>query len=269
MKPPMTEEEFGAIMEEATRKAGFEVEKRSGLILHVIIMGQSTGLYLKRPYLGYCESPWRLNDVVQAHIKALSQIEPIVMPELSERKEDILPLLNQLERLKSLRTEGLTDALYRPFWVGLIVTYVVDAPKHMAYISPDLWRRMNQGQTASVDELHKVAVDNLRKRVKRKDYEINGYGDRTFIVCTAGDGYAATRVLIPDLMTTWAQRIPGRMLIGAPNRDFLIAFGDRNPKHAAIMANQVQKDARRMPRPLSGRLMVWEDGKLREHEPLQ
>lgn len=60
MKPPMTEEEFGAYMEEATRKAGFEVEKRDGLVMYVIIKGQSTGLYLKRPYLGYCESPWRL-----------------------------------------------------------------------------------------------------------------------------------------------------------------------------------------------------------------
>lgn len=265
----MTEDEFGAYVEEATRKAGYEVEERTGLILNVIIKGQSTGLYLKRPYLGYQESPWSLNDIVQAHVKNLAQLEPITMPETPNRMEDILPLLNQTERLKSLRTEGLTDALYRPFWAGLIVTYVVDAPKHMAYISPVLWNTMSQGKEASLDALHKVAVDNLRKRIKRKDYEIKGLGDRTYIVCTAGDGYAATRVLVPDLMATWAQRIPGRMLIGAPNRDFLIAFSERNQKQAALMANQVRKDARRMPRPLSGRLMVWENGNLREHEPLQ
>ena len=65
------------------------------------------------------------------------------------------------------------------------------------------------------------------------------------LVCETNDGYAATRVLLPDLMDDWARRIPGRMLIGIPNRDFLIAFSDRDPQHMAAITSQVRGDARR------------------------
>jgi uncharacterized protein YtpQ (UPF0354 family) len=85
------------------------------------------------------------------------------------------------------------------------------------------------------------------------------------VVCETRDGYAATRVLLPDLMATWAERIPGRMLIGIPNRDFLIAFSDRDPAHVATIARQVRRDAAQRDHPLCADLLLWQNGRIREY----
>ncbi|MCO5246344.1 MAG: DUF1444 family protein [Anaerolineae bacterium] len=87
------------------------------------------------------------------------------------------------------------------------------------------------------------------------------------LVCETNDGYAATRVLLPDLMDDWARRIPGRMLIGIPNRDFLIAFSDRDPQHMAAITSQVRRDARRREHALTPELLVWQAGRIRALDP--
>jgi hypothetical protein len=75
--------------------------------------------------------------------------------------------------------------------------------------------------------------------------------------------------LLPDLMAKWAERIPGRMLIGIPNRDFLIAFSDRNPTHLAAIAGQVRRDAAKRDHPLCADLLVWQDGQIKEFHSKQ
>jgi hypothetical protein len=62
---------------------------------------------------------------------------------------------------------------------------------------------------------------------------------------------------------TWAGRIPGRMLIGIPNRDFLIAFSDRDPAHVAAIASQVRRDAAERDHPLCADLLLWQDERIR------
>jgi hypothetical protein len=52
--------------------------------------------------------------------------------------------------------------------------------------------------------------------------------------------------------------------LGIPNRDFLIAFSDRNPAQVAAMARQVRIDAKKQDHPLSAQLLVWQEGKIRE-----
>jgi uncharacterized protein YtpQ (UPF0354 family) len=117
--------------------------------------------------------------------------------------------------------------------------------------------------------VHAHALENLRQRTTSQDYHTHGLGDRAMIVCETHDGYAATRVLLPDLMAEWARRIPGRTLIGIPNRDFLIAFSDRDPAHVAAIARQVRRDAARRDHPLCPDLLVWRDGQAREYRPKQ
>jgi len=66
-------------------------------------------------------------------------------------------------------------------------------------------------------------------------------------------------------MATWAERTPGRMLIGIPNRDFLIAFSDRDPAHVAAIAGQVRRDAAKRDHPLCTDLLLWQNGRIREY----
>jgi hypothetical protein len=69
-------------------------------------------------------------------------------------------------------------------------------------------------------------------------------------------------------MMRWADRIPGRLLIGIPNRDFLLLFSDRHPTGVEALSRQIRRDASQRSHPLSARLLVWEDGAVREYEPL-
>lgn len=57
-------------------------------------------------------------------------------------------------------------------------------------------------------------------------------------------------------------------LIGIPNRDFLIAFSDRDPQHVATIAGQVRRDAKRKEYALTSKLLVWQGGRISELDPL-
>jgi uncharacterized protein YtpQ (UPF0354 family) len=113
--------------------------------------------------------------------------------------------------------------------------------------------------------IHEYALHNLRLCTPSDVYHTHGLRDKTMVVCDTHDGYAAIRILLPDLMARWAGRIPGRMLIGIPNRDFLIAFSDRDPGHVAAIAGQVRRDAAERDHPLCADLLLWKDGRIREY----
>ena len=49
-----------------------------------------------------------------------------------------------------------------------------------------------------------------------------GAGDQRLIIFNTQDGFDATRLLLPSLLERWRSEFTGRMVIGAPNRDFLM-----------------------------------------------
>jgi uncharacterized protein YtpQ (UPF0354 family) len=90
------------------------------------------------------------------------------------------------------------------------------------------------------DIVHAYALENLRLRTNKRSYETHGYRARTTIVCETRDGCAATRILLPELMEKWSRCILGNMLLGIPNRDFMIAFSDRDQEHVQAIVHFAQ-----------------------------
>ena len=259
---------FTALVAKATRKAGIPVERSEGLALFITHQGQSMRCNLTTAYQAYRQSPDRLDDVVQAHLAALATLPATsLLPTAADLSTELMPLLNQSGRLQSLQSAELPAPYHRPFPGGLVVTYVVDQPQHMAYVNPRLYESLGAAAPTE-EELYQVAVNNLRKRTRPKGYEIHGFGDRMMIVHKELDGYTACRILLPELLDEWARKMPGRLLLGIPNRDFLIAFSDKDPQQVASVARQVRTDAAKMPRPLSNHVLVWHEGRLREHQLL-
>lgn len=263
-------EAFAIHIETVTRQAGFAIARRQGDDLHVMLHGQPLHCNLDPICQAYRAAPGRLNDIVQAHLNALRRVPPPPpQPTEKEAAESLLPLLNQAQWLKRARRKEIVSPTHRPFVAGLIVTYVFDFPDYRAYVNEDVVAKMMDRPETTFDMIHEYALENLRRRTTGRSYETHGLGDKTMITCETGDGYAATRILLPELMATWAERIPGRMLIGLPNRDFLIAFSDRDPAHVAAMARQVRRDARRRDHPLCPDLLIWQNGQVREYRPKQ
>ena len=252
----------------ATCQAGFVVEGSDGLALQIIMHGQSMRCDLRTAYSAYQHSPARLEDVVESHLAALRSVPPPPpMPTEKEAVESLLPLLNPVDVPLGVAQQGLLPLASRSFAGRMVVTYVFDMPQVRAYINEALLARMTSGPEMTFDLLHDLALENLRRRTSSRDYQAYGVAEKTLIVCETGDGFAATRVLLSDLMSTWSERIPGRMLIGIPNRDFLIAFSDRDPDQVAAIARQVRIDAHKREGPLSAELFVWKNGRIRQYQP--
>jgi hypothetical protein len=263
-------ESFAAHVEAATRQAGFTVEKRDGLDLYVVLHGEPVRCNLDKAFSAYQTSPHRLDDIVQVHLNALRSVPPPPPPLTEEQAaQSLLPMLNPISWLEEVERKGGLPPAVRPFVAGLVVTYVFDFPHHRAYVNEETLAQIMASPETTFDMVHAHALENLRQRTTSRDYHTHGLDDRTMIVCETHDGYAATRVLLPDLMAEWARRIPGRMLIGIPNRDFLIAFSDRDPAHVAAIARQVRRDAAQREHPLCPDLLVWRDGQAREYRPRQ
>ena len=262
-------EEFVTAIETATRAAGYQVERSSDMVLTIMVQGQPLRCDLTTHYTTLQRNPGRLDALVDAHLAALRQVPPSPPePTEQEAKESILPLLNARALLAAFGTQDVPLPVHRPFAAGLVVTYVVDTPLARAYFSAAMLAKLDAATDVALDFLHGLALDNLRKRTKRRDTQAFRTGDQTILVCETKDGYAATHVLLPDLMDTWAKRIPGRMLIGIPNRDFLIAFSDRDPQHVAAIASQVRRDAKRHEYALTSKLLVWQAGRISELDPV-
>lgn len=263
---PLDRNAFIDHVEAATRQAGFAVQKRDGMVLMLEMQGQPMRCDLKRMYSIYQQAPDRLDDIVAAHLAALRQADA-PRPPLSEKQalESFLPLLNPAAWLEAVRKQGAESPVHRRFAAGLVITYVFDLPDARAYIHQGIYDEMLAAPGATPDTIHEMALENLRKRTSRRDTKTYGMGDGTMVVCDSRDGFAATRILLPELMATWAERIPGRMLLGVPNRDFLIGFSDRDPEQATAMIQQVRRDAAQREGALTAELLMWHKGRVAPH----
>lgn len=260
---PLDRDAFIDHVQTATHQAGFTVKKREEMVLTLDMQGQPMRCDLKSLYSVYLQSPNRLDDIVAAHLAALRQASA-PRPPLSEQQalESFLPLLNQAAWLDVVRQQGGEPPVHRPFAVGLVITYVFDLPSARVYIHQDTYDELLTSPGATPDGIHEMALEHLRKRTSRRDTKAFGMGDGTIMVCDTRDGFAATRVLLPELMATWAERIPGRMLLGVPNRDFLIGFSDRDPQQVGAIAQQIRRDAAQREGSLTKDLLMWQKGRV-------
>jgi uncharacterized protein YtpQ (UPF0354 family) len=219
-------------------------------------------------YPTYRKNPIRLDDIVNAHLSALRKVPPAPPPLTEEQAAAaFLPMLQQVRWLAQAQLQKAPPLVHRPFLGGLVITYVFDFPESRAYINTEMMAQFTAAPGATPDTIYEYALENLRKRTKTGDYKTYGFHDRTLVVCDTKDGYAATRVLLPELLEKWASRIPGRMLIGIPNRDFLIAFSDRNREQVAAIAGQVRRDAAQRDHPLTASLLTCKEGRISEYHP--
>ena len=154
-----------------------------------------------------------------------------------------------------------------PLVADLVVTYASNFPNHRAYLNERIMEQTLASPESTFDDVHESAVENLRKRTTKRHYKTRSLHEKRAIICDAHDGYAATHILPPNQMETWAKRISERMLVGLPNRDFLIAFSDRNRAHLAAIARRVRRDAACPDHSLSAELPAWRDRQVREYRP--
>jgi uncharacterized protein YtpQ (UPF0354 family) len=261
----MTAEQFAAYMEKRlTLSDDIEVLERHGMELRLRVRGADVTVDLGNFHTAYARDPSQLDVVAQNFAEvALGILPDRSVSDFADLADRICPMLKPIALLVAVRERKLPMLAYREFLADLMITYVVDEERSVAFINEDHLERWG----LSVQDIHERAIENLHRRtLGHIDYTAAGAGEQRIFIFNSGDGYDATRLLLTDILTGWARELPGHLVIGIPNRDFLIAFSDANPEILRGVALQVQADAAQREHGLTDQLFTLVDGAVREYK---
>jgi hypothetical protein len=229
------------------------------LTLNIRVRGREVIGDLESFYNVYRTSPERLPEVWQLLTEALLD-QPV------DRSEDdpdllldrVLPMLKPLALLSELRTQKLPLVVYRPLVGELMITYVIDEGQSVVFLNEGHLAKW--GVTEAV--LYRHALGNLRAKRWTPYPGVIGSGKAALLILNGRDGYDATRLLLPELFADFVAGMPGTVVFGVPNRDFLIAFCDADPRVFNQVRTQIEVDVRTQPHPLTEHLLTFVDGQL-------
>lgn len=260
----MTAEQFAGYIERRMDLYDeIEVRERHGMELRLRRNETDLTVDLGNFYTAYARDPAQLDVVVQNLVNMVQGTVPDrSTSDFAALAARIYPMLKPIALLAAVRERKLPMLAYREFLADLIVTYVIDEERSVAFLNEDHLERWNM----SVQEIHEQALENLRRRtLEQVDYASVGAGEQRLFIFNSGDGYDATRLLLSDVLGGWARELPGNLVIGIPNRDFLIAFSDANPEVLRSVAQQVQADSARWEYGLTDQLFTIADGVVQEY----
>lgn len=258
-------ESFAAAVETRLRtEEGIEVQAREGLTLRLRVGQSELSVNLRNFYNAYSASPAALDEVVETAVRSLHSYDAArTISSFDELRERVYPILKPITLLVTVRERQLPMIVYRPFLADLIISYVIEEPSSLAYISEGHLERWGVAE----HELHEQAMANLRRRTaERGEHTVTGEGAQRLVIFKAQDGFDATRLLLPDLIEPWRGQFPGSMVIGIPNRDFLIIFSDADKTILSAIAHQIQREAAEEAFGLTDQLFTLKGGQVREYE---
>jgi uncharacterized protein YtpQ (UPF0354 family) len=241
-----------------------ELRRREGMKLTIHQSDADIGFNLETFYEDYQAQPEAIEQLIEHILATLRQLNQdrhtAGFAEISDR---VFPMLKPLRLLANVRERKLPMLIYRPFLSDLIVSYVIDETSSVAYLNEEHLEHWGIGE----QDIHAAALANLRRRTETMvQYTTVGEGNQRLYMYSSQDGYDATRILLPELLEQWRPQMSGRMAIGIPNRDFLIAFGDSDPIVVTNILRQIQVDAQQQAYGLTDQLFTIEHGQIRLYE---
>lgn len=264
-RAPLQPEQFAEYVELLlTNHDEIEVQGREQLALQLAVGDRERAIDLTPFYQAYTRNPSQLDAVVRTLLHVLLD----ELPNRAEREfaalaDRIYPMLKPIELLVTVRERNLPMLVYREFLGVLIIAYVIDEGQSVAYINEDHVERWG----VSGLEIHEKAIENLRRRTMEQiKYITTGEAERQIFIYNSGDGYDASRLLLTETLASWARALPGNIVIGIPNRDFLIAFSDADDEVLRAVAVQIQTDAAKDANGLTDQLFTLKGDQIRAYE---
>jgi uncharacterized protein YtpQ (UPF0354 family) len=261
----MSAGQFAAYMEKRLSiEDAIEPLGRDGLQLRLRVRGAEQTADLSEFYSAYTRDPAQLDTIVRNFVSAaLGSLPERKISDFAALAERIYPMLKPIALLATVRERELPMLAYREFLADLIITYVIDEQRSVAFINEDHLDRWG----VNIQEVHTHAITNLRRRTHGQvDYRVTGEGEQRIFIFNSGDGYDATRLLLSDVLAAWARELPGHLVIGIPNRDFLIGFSDANPEILERIGQQIQADAAGREYGITDQLFTLDAAEVREYE---
>ncbi|KAB8141911.1 DUF1444 family protein [Chloroflexia bacterium SDU3-3] len=236
---------------------------REGMQMRLSVADEPVECDLQPFFEAYQKRPELLDAIVQTLVRVIQgEQRPSGESDYTTLADRIFPMLKRVDLLVGVRERNLPMLAYRDFLADLIITYVVEEQGGVTYINEEHLERWD----VNVQDLHEQAVENLRRRTGEISAVSSGQAEQRLFIFNSGDGYDATRMLLFDLLESWAQHTPGNLVIGIPNRDFLIAFSDADPDILSNIAIQIQSDSAQRQHGLTDQLFTLSGGQVRAYE---
>ncbi len=257
-------EEFQQLLVRHLRDDGWQVDELGPLEIRVSVPGDSSPAVfsLANLYQVFLDGAL-VGSIADSLVRTLREADESAAPlEQLERKR-LMPLLKPRTLLDEVARSRVEPIAWRPFICDdLIVTLVLDFPQSVRFVKQEEVERSGQ----SLDDLLETALGNLYERSSGAVYELGDDKTGKMFILATQDGYDATRILLAPLLERLARQVSGQLVIGIPNRDFFIAFGNANPLLVGQIGRQVRQDVQARNYPLTSALFTFRDRELKLYE---
>lgn len=213
-------------------------------------------------YLLYRNAPEQLGAIQQAFAQAVLDLPDRAEADGIQLLGHIYPMLRNRAILDQITAQQLPALVSRPLAGDLVVCYVIDEGQRIVFVNEQHAERWDVAEPL----LYEIGLRNLRARSWRPSPGRLGTGAAGLLIFNGDDGYDATRILLPELFEDIAAQQPGTLVIGVPNRDFLIAFSDAAPRVFEQVAAQIAVDAQTRDHRLTDQLFTLRDGSVNEYQ---
>ena len=169
----------------------------------------------------------------------------------AEVEQDLLPVLKR----RSVVEASTDNPAVKPF-DDLSVIYGVQRPDSFTVVTKDDLKRWGR----SVGEVDRIAIANLEEETNRKQKLLcEPSGGQKLCGWASGDGYDATRMLVPGLRNQIVDALGGPAVYAVPLESVFVAL-TRN--YADVIKNTVLQQFTTGENPLSPELFVERNGRL-------
>lgn len=217
----------------------------------VLVAGSK--LNLENFYRSYLRDPTGFQSIVLTGVGALIRLQELspeqLLPRFDQVADRIFPMLIPEGR------EDSEELVCDPWVASLSIGYVIDDSTAYRFVS----QAALQNWQLSADQLHDLAVRNLRRYAEEYPLEATLLGDPEhprLLMPAQPDAYHCVRILDPGFHARLRQLFGPEFVVGVPNRDFFVAVSLRNPELIRQVRERVAADHSTMHHPLTSRLLV-------------
>lgn len=182
--------------------------------------------------------------------------------EFAEIRDRLFPMLMDPAQIQE---KGQGQMVHGAVAEGLHVIYAVEELNNkVRYVTYQDLRDWGASHTA----VHMQAVRNLEHRTEGKRVTRLGTADgaNPMFVWHVEDGFDAARILLVAWLDDFAATVPGRLVLGVPHRNWLVAIGDEDPKLVDVVKRRVVAEHHSADFPVSPFLYTWDGDRLERYK---
>jgi len=215
-------------------------------------------LNLENFYRAYVRAPEQFEDILlpamHTAVQAQQWAEQGTLPPLELVRDRLMPMLYP----EQLWREKFQDIPGEPWVAGLVILYVVDELQAYWFVREELI----QNWGLKPDELHEIALENLRSHFERQPMEIASVmSEGVVMMPEKPDTYHSTRLICHDFVSNLRTAGQGDLVVGVPGRDFFVAVSADVPGVVQRLRTCIHNDYRQTDHPLTSRmLLITADG---------